>query len=490
MNRSRLKYDALALSLFFTLIFLALSLLSYDPADPPSWFVWPPNDPVRNLCGTVGATVALSIMAGLGAGALVLLVGLVLLDVLLFIGRPVSDKFRRLGGWLLILAGTCALGDKIAPESFAQAPLGSGGYLGVFLTGVLESYFSTAGSYLILTALLVFGVLLSFDYLILLFAYHTYRLVRAAIARVFELMNRRPVRPKASPADSPKLPHRFPARVTQSSAKATTSDSIPIRIPDDTGASSAPYRTPSLDAADGKAPDGDQASYQLPPLDLLEDPIPFAYAAQEQQIRAKATALEDTLAELLAACKQLVPRTCRINRIMRDIPAGDIAAGVKRSNMRQIVQQRMPRAGQACQCIRCREVRNAPVSSDQLDLNTITYHTDHSRELFLSNVTPDDQLAGYLRLSLPDGADAPIDEISGHALIRQVQVHGPALPLGNVSESHAQHSGIGTRLLGEAKTTARQAGYTHLSVIAAVGTRHYYQRQGFQPGNLYMTTRL
>ena len=58
MDRSRLKLDIVALAVFFASVFLALSLVSYDPADPPSTLVWPRNDRVHNLCGTTGATVA------------------------------------------------------------------------------------------------------------------------------------------------------------------------------------------------------------------------------------------------------------------------------------------------------------------------------------------------------------------------------------------------------------------------------------------------
>jgi elongator complex protein 3 len=199
---------------------------------------------------------------------------------------------------------------------------------------------------------------------------------------------------------------------------------------------------------------------------------------------------EADLMDLLAACKSLVPPTCRINRIMRDIPTGDIVDGITHTNLRQMVQERMNRAGRPCRCIRCREVRGAEVVSDELGLETLSYDTDHSREVFLSAVTPDQRLAGYVRLSLPLADDASIEEIQGQAIIRQVQVHGPSLPIGDDGGGHAQHSGVGARLIGEAKTVARQAGYAHLSVISAVGTRGYYRRHGFTRGDLYMTMSL
>ncbi len=139
---------------------------------------------------------------------------------------------------------------------------------------------------------------------------------------------------------------------------------------------------------------------------------------------------EGELSDLLVACKRLVPEYCRLNRVMRDIPAPEIAEGVTTSNLRQLVQQRLKAAGTPCRCIRCREVRRETVDPDTVRFDSLTYDTDHSRELFLSAVTPEDKLAGFLRLSLPT-APTPIEEIDGQAMIRQVQVYGLALALAN-----------------------------------------------------------
>jgi elongator complex protein 3 len=198
---------------------------------------------------------------------------------------------------------------------------------------------------------------------------------------------------------------------------------------------------------------------------------------------------EPTLADLLVACKSLVPEYCRLNRVMRDIPAPEIAAGVITSNLRQVVQKRLLEAGTPCRCIRCREVQREAVGFDHLDFQALAYDTDHSRENFLSAVTPDDRLAGFLRLSLP-AAPTPIEEIENHAMIRQVQVYGPALALEDESAGRAQHQGIGRRLIEMAGELARQAGYSRLAVIAAAGTREYYRRLGFDLGELYMSRRL
>lgn len=200
---------------------------------------------------------------------------------------------------------------------------------------------------------------------------------------------------------------------------------------------------------------------------------------------------EQTLAALLKAAKKRVPRYCRLNRVMRDIPAPDIAAGVTTSNLRQVVQNQLKEEGTPCQCIRCREVRSLSIEPTDIHYHQLEYATNHSRELFLSADTSDDQLAGFLRLSLPT-SPTPLPELHNHAIIRQVQVYGPAQPLNsNTSNGEgAQHHGIGTELLQQALTIAKNNGFKHIAVIAAVGTRNYYRRFDFEVDGLYMTKAL
>ena len=206
---------------------------------------------------------------------------------------------------------------------------------------------------------------------------------------------------------------------------------------------------------------------------------------------------EEVLIDLLVRCKAIIPPYCRVNRLMRDFPAPNIVEGSTKSNLRQIVQRRMRERGLACRCIRCREVREEKVDPQTLRLETIVYDTDVSEEHFLSYVTPVGKpldgprvrLAGFLRLSLPRrGAETPIEEIRGCAMIREVHVYGPALEIAAASEGEAQHLGLGSRLIEEAKRVARQRGFHRLAVIAAVGTREYYRKRGFELGELYMST--
>jgi len=200
---------------------------------------------------------------------------------------------------------------------------------------------------------------------------------------------------------------------------------------------------------------------------------------------------EATLIALIARCKTHVPRYCRINRVFRDIPSPNIVAGNKKTNLRQLVHAYMARHGLVCRCLRCREVRERDVLPDRLRLQILPYRTDINREYFLSYVTPEDRVAAYLRLSLPDSpAVVPIAEIREAAMIREVKVYGPALALGADSQGEAQHRGLGRRLVELACRIARSEGFSRIAVIAAVGTRPYYRRLGFELDELYMSRAL
>ena len=194
---------------------------------------------------------------------------------------------------------------------------------------------------------------------------------------------------------------------------------------------------------------------------------------------------EETLVRLLMACKTLIPPYCRVNRLMRDIPAPDIVAGVTKSNLRQIVQERMAQEGWVCRCIRCREVRGEPVEPESLRLTLTTYETDGTVEHFLAYETEEGRLAGFLRLSFPQ-VEPEMEELHGCAIVRELHVYGPALPLGDRRDGRPQHVGLGTRLLEKAQAMTREAGYRHLAVIAAVGTRPYYRQRGFRLVGTYM----
>jgi len=148
----------------------------------------------------------------------------------------------------------------------------------------------------------------------------------------------------------------------------------------------------------------------------------------------------------------------------------------------------MMRRGTQCQCIRCREVRGQSVDVDGLELQRLVYPTHRSEEQFLSYVTPNNKLAGFLRLSLPTDQRPDLDmvDLQSAAIIREVHIYGQSLQLGVSNADAVQHVGLGSTLIETAQEIALQRGYTRLAVISAIGTRKYYLDRGFERGELYL----
>lgn len=200
---------------------------------------------------------------------------------------------------------------------------------------------------------------------------------------------------------------------------------------------------------------------------------------------------EDELLDVLVEDTLKTPPFMRISRMIRDISAHDIMVGNKKANLRQMVEGAIERAGKAgrVQEIRYREVSTGEVALDDLHLDEVAYETAQSSERFLQWVTPDNKIAGFLRLSLPHqdyvashAAELPI--MPGEAMIREVHVYGKVAGLHKAGVS-AQHAGLGKRLIERACDIAREAGYTRINVISAVGTREYYRAQQFSDADLY-----
>jgi elongator complex protein 3 len=255
-------------------------------------------------------------------------------------------------------------------------------------------------------------------------------------------------------------------------------------MPNLLGATPASDRVDFARLWDGLCPD----EIKIYPCQLLENAPLYAYW-QRGEYQPYTT---QELIELIADVKPTIPRYCRVNRVIRDIPSTHVVAGNKRTSLRQDVHAEMARRGTRCNCIRCREVGDQKVDGSALKLDDLTYPAEWAEEHFLSFVTPDDRIAGFLRLSLP-GASAPstlLEDLEGAALIREVHVYGQSLPLGSEQAGAAQHTGLGSRLIQLAERTARTHGYSRLAVIAAVGTRLYYLERGFERGTLYLVKKL
>lgn len=184
MNLQRLRNDLIAIGLLGGVVFLGLSLFSYDPADPPSEQIYPARDHVMNLAGEPGAVVARALRTSLGWGAYLLWGQLLLIDVRMFSRRPLNDWMSRAFGGVLILSSACIGLQAAGPTWDAGTVLGSGGYIGAYGLPLMEHYLRPEGMMVILGSVFLAGVLLSSDTISRGLAYHVLHLPQGYFEKV------------------------------------------------------------------------------------------------------------------------------------------------------------------------------------------------------------------------------------------------------------------------------------------------------------------
>ena len=202
------------------------------------------------------------------------------------------------------------------------------------------------------------------------------------------------------------------------------------------------------------------------------------------------------LIELLIEIKKILPPYVRVDRIGRDIPAPDIMAGSKISNIRQVVQKRMKEQELSCQCIRCREIREHSKKIISPTLKKITYPASVGREYFLSFVStaPSSRgkvltrnLLALLRLRFTT---------DNKAIIRELHTYGVSIKIGITPRRGAtfkkgvQHRGLGKKLLEAAENIVNKKGFNKIAVISGVGAREYYRKLGYKLEGTYMVKKL
>jgi elongator complex protein 3 len=199
----------------------------------------------------------------------------------------------------------------------------------------------------------------------------------------------------------------------------------------------------------------------------------------------------EVMMDLMARIKSIVPKYVRISRVLRDIPAKFIVGGL-RDSLRDPLRLRMEQMGLICHCIRCREygfrVRNKQAVAEP-HLTRLDYEASDGMEIFLSFEDPTETLFGLIRLRIQEKNPPAIgDTVSRKsALIRELHVFGPELPLSSRDQNAAQHKGYGKALLREAERIAREEfGKNYMAVLSGVGAREYYRSEGYETQGAYM----
>ena len=200
-------------------------------------------------------------------------------------------------------------------------------------------------------------------------------------------------------------------------------------------------------------------------------------------------------AQVIADATRFIPPYVRVPRIQRDIPSPLVAAGVKNSNLRQIVDGLLKERGEKCRCIRCREIgseerRGVANSKLKLEMKRLEYSAAGGKEIFLSfEDEKKDLIAGFLRLRLP--ASPHRYELAASSVVRELHVYGQEASIGERADGKEQHRGLGAALLAEAERISRdEAGAEKISVLSGPGARGYYRKTGYSLEGAYMQKKL
>jgi len=313
---------------------LFCSCLSFDIGDWPSNYFYPHNSPANNWCGSIGAFSAYYLMYYGGPGVFVLLASGIcyfmakLLDI--EIGQPL---LRGIGVFLLSIAVSCTY-YCFWPDRIYSFPTGSGGIVGVALTEYLRSNFAVLGTVILISATWAVGLVLVADHLVLAavkwtgiglmkifgLAVPAWYAARERSELLGDIWQKLRFKQQSSEVeeeyeeDEYEAEHeeeyeyedvenaqRIPIKVTDKQAKKPKSSYIPKSYED----------------------------YQLPPLDLLENPEYGYSSIQGKVVKSKAAALEQLLSEFNVHAKVVAAETGPVVTMFEL----ELSAGVKVSQI-------------------------------------------------------------------------------------------------------------------------------------------------------------
>lgn len=193
----------------------------------------------------------------------------------------------------------------------------------------------------------------------------------------------------------------------------------------------------------------------------------------------------EEVADLVAYFMEKMPPWIRVQRMQRDIPVKFIEAGVKRSDIRNIVDSKLKERGIKTMEIRSREIGLSHDSKRDMELTRRDYEAAHGKEIFLSYENAD-SLFGFLRLRKPSSLHHRV-EMDNSSIIREIKVLGEVVPVGSHADEQWQHKGIGKDLLREAERITRdELGLERILVISGVGVREYFRKLGYERVGPYM----
>jgi S-DNA-T family DNA segregation ATPase FtsK/SpoIIIE len=313
---------------------LLCSCISFDIGDWPSKYVWPHNEPAANWCGSIGAFFAYYLMYYIGPGVFVILVSAVCFFTAKLRHQVISQPVLRVIGLVLLTAAASSSFYFFRPYSVFSFPMGSGGILGVGAAEFLRGHFALLGTFILITATWVVGIILLADtFMVTMFGWFSFVFGRiAGVAApawsaakqqsqaLSEIWQKLSARQRLLSAESDVL------RFNRDAEDGTEDASITAKAGEMRQLKLTPpqLRRPTKEYVPTSYED-----YVLPPLELLSEPERGFASVQEKVIKAKATALEKLLMEFNVNARVVAADTGPVITMFEL----ELAAGVKVSQI-------------------------------------------------------------------------------------------------------------------------------------------------------------
>lgn len=334
MKHGHLYRTAAEFVLLCVCIFLFVSTLSFDMGDSPSPYVSPNNAKTANLCGPVGAFCAYYCLHYLGPGILLAWLSGAVAMVVLLMDKPISQPVLRLAGLILVVAAVSTTWylvwpfDTVALYDSGAFPYGNGGILGVASARFLTVNLATLGTWLVVLCCWTVGSLLLADSVVfavvrgvgmgtlkmLGLAEPAWKAAREHSQTLGEIWTRLSERRKEQAKNFTEALRNYRANQAEQSAATVQMDTgfETLEHQHDVSVEQAvAVETPQTDKKKLGIRKPKQAprpkkevpvqktydDYQLPPLELLNEPETGFVAIQSKMVEHKARALEELLNE-------------------------------------------------------------------------------------------------------------------------------------------------------------------------------------------------
>ena len=292
----RFRNDVLALGLLALVVFVGLSFLSYDPADPPSDLVFPARRTPVNICGSTGAAISFYGRHLLGTGVWMAIAAMIAWDVSLFSREKPKRNWLSMAGTGLLLLSSCAVLHLLVPGFSSGSTYGSGGAVGAWTGAALTQWFSPAGIFILTACGLLSGWMLSPLWVISMPGVRVASIPWNVVSSVGSTVRAlRPV-PRANAAHGDDVdddPDTLSINTAIDYVEEDADDQWDEEEADDILQRDIRINPPVSLSVHTPGDDCDH-EYDLPDLDLLEEPEDFPYDVLAKKARIAAATLEKT----------------------------------------------------------------------------------------------------------------------------------------------------------------------------------------------------